>query len=317
MRKVLPGMDSSMRAIRFDRYGDVEELKVEEVPKPSATDGRVVIEVRAAGTNPGEAAIRKGLMDAQFPATFPSGQGTDLAGVVTEVGPGVSGFAVGDEVLGWSDERASHAEYVSAPAEQLTPKPPAVPWEVAGSLYVAGLAAYGAVQAIAPVAGQTVVVSGASGGVGLIALQLVRNRDVRVLAVSSVDSQREVEQFGADLVAYGDDLTDRLRRAAPDGIDGWIDLFGDGYVDIALELGVVPEKINTIIDFVAAQQQEGVQIQGTQSVASAQNLAELAGMVADGRVQVPITATYTFEQVQDAYTELEARHTHGKIVLVP
>ena len=129
-----------MRAVRFDHYGDVDVLDVREVEDPQAAPGRVLVEVRAAGTNPGEIAIREGRLDARFPATFPSGEGTDLAGVVRVLERGADSFAVGEEVLGWSEERSSHAELVSVPADQLTPKPPAVPWEVAGSLFVVGMA---------------------------------------------------------------------------------------------------------------------------------------------------------------------------------
>ena len=123
--------------------------------------------MQAAGINPGEASIRKGLLDAVFPATFPSGEGSDLAGVVHQLGAGVTDFSVGDEVVGWSWQRSSQADYVSVPAVQLIPKPPALTWPVAGSLYVVGVTAYAAVRAISVQPGETVVVSAAAGGVGV------------------------------------------------------------------------------------------------------------------------------------------------------
>ena len=139
-----------MRAVRFDRYGGREVLYVAEVEDPEPADGEVVVEVRAAGINPGEAAIRSGALEAVFPATFPSGEGSDLAGVVSSVGEGVAEFSVGDEVMGWSWQRSSHAEYVAVPVGQLIAKPAALSWEVAGSLYVVGCTAYAAVRAVVP-----------------------------------------------------------------------------------------------------------------------------------------------------------------------
>src|SRR5437764_6279866 len=124
-----------MKAVQFDRYGGVDVLEVREVDDPLADPGRVLVAVRAAGINPGEIAIREGRLHERWPATFPSGQGTDFAGVVQAVGEDVTLFAVGDHVLGWTEERASQAELVAVPGDQLTPKPPAVPWEVAGSLF--------------------------------------------------------------------------------------------------------------------------------------------------------------------------------------
>jgi NADPH:quinone reductase-like Zn-dependent oxidoreductase len=148
-----------MKAVRFDEYGGVDVLEVREVEDPVAGPGQVLVAVKAAGVNPGEISIREGRLHERWPATFPSGEGTDLAGVVRAVGDGVTAFAVGDEVLGWTEERASHAELVVVPADQLTAKPASVSWEAAGSLFVVGLAGYASVQAVAPQAGETVVVS--------------------------------------------------------------------------------------------------------------------------------------------------------------
>src|ERR1700728_970237 len=150
-------------AVRFDEYGDVDVLNVVEVARPVPGSGEVLIKVVAAGINPGEASIRKGLLHAMWPATFPSGQGSDLAGVVDELGPDVTRFAVGDEVLGFVDTRSSQAELVVADVEHLAPRPPNVPWEVAGSLFVVGTTAYATVRAVGLDRGDTVVVSGAAG----------------------------------------------------------------------------------------------------------------------------------------------------------
>jgi NADPH:quinone reductase-like Zn-dependent oxidoreductase len=133
------------KAVQFDSYGGIDVLQVRDVPRPVPGTGEVLVEVRAAGINPSEAVIRSGALHHLFPATFPSGQGSDFAGIVAQLGSGVSGLAVGDEVIGFSMRRSSQAEYVTVPANQLTPRPPTVPWEVAGSLFVAGVTAYAAV----------------------------------------------------------------------------------------------------------------------------------------------------------------------------
>ena len=138
------------KAVRFDDYGGVEVLDVREVPRPQPGPDQVLVAVRAAGINIGEAKIRAGVVREIFPATFPSGEGSDLAGVVEEVGAGVTGVAVGDEVIGYTNNRASHAEYVAVEAANLTPKPAGVPWEVAGALFVAGATGIATVRAVAP-----------------------------------------------------------------------------------------------------------------------------------------------------------------------
>src|ERR1700732_4927712 len=146
------------KAVQFDSYGGIEVLVVRDVPRPVPAAGEVLVEIRAAGINPSEAVIRSGALHHLFPATFPSGQGSDLAGVVAELGPWVSGFAVGGEVMGFFVRRVSHAEYVAVPANQLTSRPAKVPWEVAGSLFVAGVTAYAAVRAVHLAPRDTVVI---------------------------------------------------------------------------------------------------------------------------------------------------------------
>lgn len=305
-----------MRAVQFDRYGGVDVLEVREIEDPVAGPGRVVVAVRAAGLNPGEIAIREGRLHDRWPATFPSGQGSDLAGEVRELGDGVESFAVGDAVLGWTEERASQAELVAVPADQLTEKPASVPWEVAGSLFVVGMAAYASVQAVAPRAGETVVVSAAAGGVGSIAVQLARRTGALVIGLASEDNHQWLRDHDIVPVSYGEGQAERIRRAAHGTINAFIDTFGGGYVETAIDLGVPPDRINTLIDREAVER-FGVKAQGTQAIATAGRLAELVGWVADGSLEVPIARTFTLDQVHEAYEELARRHTRGKMVLRP
>lgn len=306
------------KAVRFDRYGDIEVLEVRDVEPPAPGAGEVLVEVRAAGINPGEAAIRNGLMRDIFPATFPSGQGSDLAGVVAETGPGVDGFAVGDEVLGFSEKRASHAEFIVVPAENLTAKPATVSWEVAGALYVAGTSAYAAVRAVGLSEGDVLVVAGAAGGVGSIAVQLAADAGATVLGVAGPSNDEWLRGHGVIPVNYGDDLAERMRAAAPTGrVDAFLDFFGGGYVELAVDqLGVAPDRVDTIIDFAAAEQFK-VRTAGNADAANADVLAELAALVADGKLEVPIAEVFALDDVQKAFRSLEQRHTRGKIVLRP
>jgi NADPH:quinone reductase-like Zn-dependent oxidoreductase len=302
--------------VQFDRYGDIDVLEVRDVARPVPGAGEVLVRVRAAGINPGENAIRIGVFAELWPASFPSGQGSDLAGVIDEVGPGVDGWSAGDEVLGWVHTRSSQAELVVVPAEHLVRRDPAVPWEVAGALFVAGTAAHATMQVVKPGPGDTVVVAGAAGGVGSIAVQLARLAGATVIGLASERNHAWLAHHGVVPVAYGEGVADRIRAAVPGGVDAFVDLFGDGYVDLALELGVDPDRVDTIIDRAGAAR-TGVQNVGGEISSNAEVLAELAALVATGDLDVPIAATYPLDDVHAAYRTLMDRHTHGKIVLLP
>ncbi len=304
-----------MEAVRFGEYGGVDVLNVVDVPMPEPGPGQVLVQVKAAGINPGEGKIRSGELHSRFPATFPSGEGSDLAGIVTSTGPGVTGFSAGDEVIGYTDNRASHAEYVVADVQNLTPRPARVPWDVAGSLFVVGATAYAAVRAVAATTGDTVVVAGAAGGVGSIAVQLARLAGAKVIGLASETNHVWLAEHGIIPVSYGDGVAERIKAAVPQ-VDAFIDTQGGDYVQLALNLGVQPERIDTIVNF-AAVADHGVKAEGNAAGASAAVLAELAALVAAGKLEVPIAATFPLSQVRDAYTELDRGHTRGKIVLIP
>ena len=304
-----------MKAVRFTEYGDADVLNVVDVPRPAPGPGQLLVRVRAAGINPGEGKIRSGAARARFPATFPSGEGSDLAGTVAEIGPGTTGVAVGEEVVGWTDNRASHAEYALVEAENWTPKPDSVPWDVAGAIPVAGFTAYAAVRAVALRSGDVLVVSGAAGGVGSIAVQLATLQGAAVIGLASEPNHEWLSNLGVTPVSYGDGVADRIRQVA-DHVDAFVDTHGGDYVDLALALGVEPSRIDTIANFTAPQE-HGVKGDGNAAGASAATLAKLLGLIVDGNLEIPIAASYPLAEVGDAYRELERGHTRGKIVLLP
>ncbi len=304
------------RAVQYDNYGGTDVLEVREVPRPVAGPGQVVVAVRAAGINPGEAAIRNGAFAQRWPSTFPSGQGSDFAGFVVELGSGVSNWAVDDAVLGFTHERASHAELVVTDAGNLASKPAALSWEQAGALHVVGTTAWAAVRALDLKPTDTVVVSGAAGGVGSLAVQLARRTGATVIGLAGKANHDWLHSKGVLPVSYGDGVAERIKQAAPNGVEAFLDTYGGGYVDLALELGVEPSRINTIIDFDAVAR-HGVLTIGNAEGSNAEVMAQFAALVAAGDVEMPIAATYALDDVQAAYAELEQRHTRGKIVLIP
>ena len=307
-----------MKAVRFDEYGDADVLTVADVPVPDPGAGQVLVRVKAAGINPGEAKIREGQLHARWPATFPSGQGSDLAGVVDRLGPGVTTVAAGDEVIGWVDTRSAQAEYVVVDADNLAGKPAEVPWEVAGALGVAGFTAWAAIRAVNLTAGDTVAVSAAAGGVGSLTVQLARRAGATVVGIAGPHNQEWLREHGAIPVRYGEDLVGRIFDAllTTPQVDAFIDTHGGDYVEFAInELGVEPSRVDTIANFDAVREY-GVKSEGNAVGASAANLAELAQLIAAGELEVPIAATYPLDQVREAYERLATGHIRGKIVLL-
>ncbi|HKO25199.1 MAG TPA: NADP-dependent oxidoreductase [Chloroflexota bacterium] len=304
-----------MKAVRYQEYGGPDVLEVVDVPDPSPGRGEVVVRVVTAGTNPGESAIRSGVMKEVFPADFPEGQGSDLAGVISSVGDGVEDMAVGDAVIGMSDSRNAHAEYALLSADQMTPKPEGLEWAVAGSLYVVGATAEVMMRAVRPEEGETVIVSGAAGGVGTLVTQLAMRAGARVIAVASEPNHEALRGWGAEPLSYGDGLEERIRSLAPDGVQALLDAYGGGYVELALGMGVPADRIETIIDYDAVQR-HGVHGDGMSTLEDPRPvIARLAELLASGELELPIKARFPLEQVSDAYREVENRHGLGKIVL--
>ncbi len=310
-----------MKAVRFDEYGPVEVLDVRDVPVPEPGRGEVLVRVRAAGINPGEAKIREGALHELWPATFPSGQGSDFAGVVDRLGPDVTTFAPGDDVIGWVDTRSSQAEYVVAEAANLARKPAGLPWEVAGAIPVAGFTAWAMVRAVNLKPGDTVVVTGAAGGVGSIAVQLAKRKGATVIGLAGPSNHDWLRRHGVLPVAYGDRAAERIRDTAnADGdarIDAFLDTYGGDYVELALnDLKVSPDRVDTIVRFDAGAKY-GVKVDGNAAGASAATLSELAALAAAKELEIPLAHTFPLRDVRAAYAQLARGHVRGKIVLIP
>jgi NADPH2:quinone reductase len=297
-----------VRAVRYDRFEGIDGLGVEQRPDPVAAPGEVVVRVLASGINPGSLSALRGA---------PYVPNRDLAGEVVALGDGVRHLAVGDPVLGSLQDWWAHAELVAVPAVQLAMKPAALSWEVAGSLYTGGLAALASVQAVRPEPGELVVVSGASGAVGLTAAQLARNAGATVIGLAGPDRVGWLEARGITAVTYGPGQDERVRTAAAGRtIDAFIDAAGAGSVALALDLGVATGRINTVVDFATAQQ-AGVSTRGTRDAGGTPALAELADLAASGTLEFPVAATFPLAEVQQAYRAVTARRLFGRVVLHP
>ncbi|MFF7331700.1 alcohol dehydrogenase catalytic domain-containing protein [Streptomyces sp. NPDC008150] len=303
------------RAVRLDAFGGPDVLAVREVPVPQAGPGQVRVRVTAAGLNPmdwfmtadAETAARFGL-------SLPAGFGTDYAGTVDQVGEGVNGFAPGDRVFGAALSRAV-ADYVVVDADGGTAAneahhtPDGVDDRVAATLTIAGRTASAALAAVAVGPDDTVLIGGAGGGVGVFAVQLARIAGARVIGTGSPSSADYLRELGAEPVAYGDGLADRVRALVPGGVTAAMDLHGVETVHVARELGVPDDRICTI-----AAQVDGVTgANGANAVPGA--LEELARLVAEGRLRVPVAESFPVERIRRAVEIQAGRHVRGKIVI--
>ncbi len=303
-----------MKAVVYRRYGGPEVLEYTEVPEPKLSQNSVLVRVRAAALNPADHKLQSGLGDGHTDAWFPVIPGWDLAGVVEQVGAGVSEFAPGDEVIGYIAQPILHhgayAELVSAPVEALARKPRTATWPEAAGLPLAGLTAYRAiVQTLEVAPGETVLIHGAAGGVGALAAQLALARGARVIGVASTGHHAFLRSIGVLPVGQGDDLAALVWALAPDGIDAVLDCVGNGALGAAAEVGSARLRACSIADggpgiaTVFARQDSAI-------------LARLAEMVDAGGLRVPIAAIYPLAHAALAQTALKGSHPPGKIVLV-
>src|SRR5690349_17320173 len=293
------------RAVRLDSFGGPEVLDVRKVPAPQAGPGQVRVRVTAAGLNPMDWIMTADTdTAARFGLRLPAGFGTDYAGVVDQVGAGVTGFAPGDRVFGGALSRAV-ADFVvidaagETAANEVHHTPDGLDDRTAATLAIAGRTAAAALAVIDPRPDDTVLIGGAAGGVGVFAVQLARIAGARVIGTGAAASAGFLRDLGAEPVAYGDGLADRVRALAPGGVTAAIDLYGTETVHAARELGVPDGRICTI-----AAQVDGVSTANGANAAPGV-LEEIARLVAAGRLRVPITATFPLEQIRRA-AELQA-----------
>jgi NADPH:quinone reductase-like Zn-dependent oxidoreductase len=298
-----------MRAAIFSEYGGPEVLRVSEVDTPRAGAGQVRVRVRAAGVQPYDLAVRAGWTPPGVTTPLPRIPGNEFAGVVDEVGAGVTGVSAGDEVLGFGQLRA-YAEYVVVPSDHVTPKPEAMPWEVAGGFTAGAQTASLALEALALSKADTLVVHGAAGAVGTMAVQLAAREGARVIGTAAPDNHDYLRELGATPVAYGPGLVSRLRPFAPTvALDG----AGGAALDASLELVADRRRILTLVDHERA---ASLGVRVVEGVRSASRLASLADLYAKGELRVHVRSTYPLERAPDAHRELEKGHGRGKIVLL-
>jgi NADPH:quinone reductase-like Zn-dependent oxidoreductase len=305
-----------MKAVRFHEYGDFDVLRVEEVEDPVPGAGELLLRVRAAGVNPIDWKIVHGWVSGGKPLAEPRGLGFDVAGIVEQVGPDVSGVAPGDELLG-SPTSPSYAELALSRPGLLVRRPPGVPWNVAGGLGVVVGTAYATLARLAVEEGETLLVLGASGGVGSMATQLAAARGVRVIGTSSPSKLEQVRALGATPVAYGDGLAERLREAAPEGVDAALDASGHGELAAAVALAGGPERVLTIASSADAAEL-GVEFHaggGGEHMVSA--LEEVLPLIESGAISFPLAGAYDLGEVGDALRESEHGHPAGKLVVTP
>jgi enoyl reductase len=299
------------RAVEYSEYGGPEVLELVDEPEPHAGVGEVRVAVRAAGLNPFDYKVRRG---GYLPNhTLPARQGAEFAGIVDEVGADVTGWAVGDEVLGWVG-RGAQAEYVVVPATQLAAKPAVLDWAVAGGIGLVANTARRAVDSLELGPDDTVLVTGAAGGVGVIAAQFATATGARVVGTASEANHEFLRGLGVVPVAYGDGELDRLRDAAPGGYTAALDTVGGQAIRTAIALGIPVDRINTIADH-AAVEELGVRGVGGGKKTS-EELAEFARQAAEGELVVPIRSTHPLAEVVAAYHDLETGHGLGKVVLL-
>jgi NADPH:quinone reductase-like Zn-dependent oxidoreductase len=302
-------------ALQFDEYGGSEVLRVREVDPPTPAAGEVRIVVRAAGVNPIDWKILHGFLAGVRPIEFPAGLGNDLAGVIDQIGAGVDGFAVGDEVLG-SASSPAFARSALASAQKLTHKPPAIAWEVAGSLAVVVGTAYKTLAILGVKAGETLLVHAASGGVGLAAVQLALARGVRVIGTAGEANHELLRSVGAEPLLYGEGLGERVRALAPDGVDAVLDASGRGELGLSVDLAGGPERVLTIAAPDAAE--HGVRFHGSGGGEdTVKALEEVLPLIEEGSFAFPIAGTFTLEQAGEALDASERGHAPGKLVILP
>ncbi|MEU4159449.1 NADP-dependent oxidoreductase [Actinoplanes sp. NPDC026670] len=301
-----------MEAIVFDGFGGPEVLRVAEADVPQPGPGQIRLRVVSAGVNPVDYKIRNGWLAQVFATEFPSTPGWEASGVVDAVGDGVTGLAPGDEVFGFTDT-GSYAGY--ALATIVARKPAGLGWDEAAALPVAGETAQRVLDELAVTDGETVLIHGAAGGVGGVAVQLAVARGATVIGTASAANHEYLRSLGAVPVAYGDGLVDRVRAAAPQGVDAVFDAAGQGALEASVELRGTTGRTVTIADAAAAQQLGVPYSAGGER--SAEALAVLADLAVAGKLRVEVAETFALADAGKAQDRSATGHVRGKLLLRP
>ncbi|MFE7463596.1 NADP-dependent oxidoreductase [Streptomyces sp. NPDC057499] len=307
-------MTETYRAVEFSEYGEPEVLRVVERALPAPGPGQVLLAVRAAGVNPLDRQLRSGAVAGMMPVEFPFVPGGDVAGVVAATGPDVTGLAEGDEVFG-SIGSGGYAEFALAPAAQLARRPAGVPWEVAAGLPVAVNTAYQVLTDLGLGRGETLVVDGAAGGVGSVAVQIARHLGATVIGTASERNHAYLRSLGAEAVTYGEGLAERVRAVAAKGVDAAFDAAGKGSLPALVELAGGPERVVTIADHRAAEHGVRFAFAGPERVR--ERLDRAAELVTGGALALTVARTYPLTGAADAHRESAAGHVRGKLIIVP
>ncbi|AYY15619.1 NADP-dependent oxidoreductase [Actinobacteria bacterium YIM 96077] len=298
----------------YSTYGGTDVLEVVESDPPVPEPGQVRVRVKAAGIQPFDVKQRRGDTADWAPAKFPQVSGSEFAGVVDELGEGVTEPAVGAEVIGWPVGGA-HTQYAVARADALVAKPPGMPWEEAGAIGASGQTAHTSLQALDVAAGETVLIHAAAGGVGTAAVQLAKAWGAEVVGTASERNHEYLRELGAVPVTYGAGLVERVREAAPDGVDAALDAVGtEDALRASIDLVGDLQRIGTIAGQEIAPDL-GVRILGMKR--STERLAELVRLYAEGKLRVHLHAAFSLDDAAKAHREVETGHVRGKVVLVP
>ncbi|MEU6966467.1 NADP-dependent oxidoreductase [Kitasatospora aureofaciens] len=305
------------KAIAFPRYGGADVLRTIDIELPAPGPGQVRVAVRAVGVNPIDRKQRSGELHALFPAVFPAVPGYEVSGVVEAVGAEVTGFAPGDEVFGGL-MGGGYAEHALLDADMLAHKPATLSWEEAAAIPVAAETSERVLDILGVRPGETLLVHGAAGGVGTVLLQFARARGITVIGTASEANHAYLRELGAIPVTYGEGLAERVRAAAPDGVDRALDAVGKGDVlPLSIELTGSAERVLTIADFANAAQY-GVRFDGSTDKAEAYHRRAFAAALAlheAGDLRLPLHRVLPLAEAAEAQRISEQGHLQGKIVL--
>ena len=300
-----------MRAAQFSRYGGPEVLDIVELPDPHPGPGQVRIRVHAAGISATDPKLRQGVLN--FGAELPQTTGRDVAGVVDEIGEGVTDVAVGDRVFGASDDGAGAAEL--ALLTHRAPIPTSLGFVDAAGLPVALETATRALDQLKVAAGSTLLVNGAAGGIGSTVVQLAVARGARVIGTASTANHNYLRLLGAEPTTYGEGMAERVRALAPDGVDVALDVAGSGVLPDLIDLAGGPQNVVTLADF-AGSKEHGVLFSNGFHGHAFHALAEVGTLIDAGRFWLPVERTYPLTDIAEAHRVSENGHVRGRLVLV-